>query len=216
MDPKRSDVEAQAGCGYPCEVERGYNCQTIKGAMAKGTRISISLGMFVLLAASLLGPPPAGAQSLAEAARKEKERRANVQDAGPAKSYSTEDLASFHVDRPATEAKPDAASKTDTEDALRAEETARASQKAYWRQRSAGARQAVQDAERHVAMYFKPSQPSKTSRSLKYSTIQLGHGLEDFTPEGRRLRASLAMARQGLDLLEDEARRAGVPPGWVR
>jgi hypothetical protein len=196
---KQSDVQVHSECGYLCDAERGYNCQTIRNAMAQGTRISVSLWVLVLLAASLLGSSPAGAQSLAEAALKEKDRRVKAQAAGPAKSYSTEDLASFHVEQPAAEANLDAVSKAGavpSENASDAERAA-ASKEAYWRQRAFPVRQAVQAAEKQLTEFER----TFTSRRPY---------------EEARLKASLAMARQRLNSLEDEARRAGVPPGWLR
>src|SRR5215813_12094452 len=108
----------------------------------------------VSLQAALLFPLPAAAQNLAEAAAREKERRAKVQATGPVKSYTSDDLASVHVDPPPGEAKtaakprreaPPPPGSPDTDQAERAQK------EAYWRQRAYRARMAVQNAERRVA-----------------------------------------------------------------
>jgi len=65
----------------------------------KFQRPLLSGGAGLALGASLVGPPLAAAEDLAEAARREKERRAKVQATGPVKSYSSEDLEARHVDQ---------------------------------------------------------------------------------------------------------------------
>jgi hypothetical protein len=179
--------------------------------MTQRRRISVSLWVLVLLAASLLASSPAGTHDLGGAARQEKDRRAKAQAGGPAKSYSTEDLASFHADQPIAEGKPAAASKTSTEDALRAEETTRARREAYWRQRGAEARRAIQDAEMQLTEYRRraPPCPVWDLSARRWVTC-------DYDPYLDHLKASLVRARQGLDSLEEEARRAGALPGWLR
>jgi hypothetical protein len=213
MNPllKQSDVQVHSECGDVCDAERGYTCQKIKDVMTQRRRISVSLLVLVLLAASLLASSPAGTHDLGGAARQEKDRRAKALAGGPAKSYSTEDLASFHVDQPSAQGKPAAPSKTSTEDALRAEETTRARSEAYWRQRGAEARRAIQDAEMQLTEYRRRDHPCRVWDLPGRRWITCG-----YDPYLDHLKASLARARQDLDSLEEDARRAGALPGWLR
>jgi hypothetical protein len=194
---KQSDVQFHLECGYLRSAERGYNCQTIKDAMAKGTPILVSLCVLVLLAASLLGPSLARTQDLAEAARKEKDRRAKAQAAGPATSYSTEDLASFHANQrrpPASEwVRVEVPQQRQTsKEWEREEQTER-----YWQRRLFQSRDRVRSAY-----------DGCTSQFYK-------RGIRDFGLNAT-VRGELIRAIQAQEVLEDEARKAGVQPGWVR
>ena len=44
----------------------------------------------------------------------------------------------------------------------------------------------------------------------------LKYGYEDAQAQYKKQAAAVANARQAIEQLRDEARRAGVPPGWLR
>ncbi len=173
-----------------------------------------------VLGAALLASSTSAAQSLGEAARKEKERRAKAPPDASSRSYSTEDLTSFHADGPAPEAPPPPTEKKDrASDAARAgDEHTRAGKEAYWRARAAQARAAVDQAERRV---------ERLDRMANATTIAPRDGIvvrrerwaqnrEKILTALAEARAELGRAREALASLEDEGRRAGALPGWLR
>jgi len=183
-------------------------------------RILLLAGMTGLL----LFPSIAGGQDLAAAARKEKERRARAK-AETTKVYGTDDLA---AGRPAS---PSPATDGNTSAGVGAppggqaaapavsdDSQARARQEAYWRERARVARANLAEAERRFAdldalaartMIAPPDGVVIRRESWAKRREDLLHALE-------QAKSALAAARQALAGLEDEARRAGALPGWLR
>ena len=145
-------------------------------------------------------------QSLGDAARREKERRAKVQKA-PGRSYTDSDLPSHGKAEgaepsaspsPSPSASP-AASASPAED----ESLARRQAEKEWRSRFAGARFRVKEAE--AAAW-------STGVEVVYvNGIPMQQQIRKFE-ETEDLRA----ARKALEDLEEEFRRTGLPPGWSR
>jgi len=147
----------------------------------------------------------ASAQSLGELAEKEKERRKaqSVERPGHTiKVYGQNDVRSAMTvdDTGAVEGDSDkqtaiakTASQTPAVDPQEA-------QKEQWRTRADGLRGDLAAAEKDVRAWE-----------------LLGAGLTAPIPDQLvRARARLAVVKQRVDNLEEEARRAGVPPAWVR
>jgi len=160
----------------------------------RGWTPSIALG--VLLGFS----PLLHAQSLADAAEKERQRRRAIGGAGPV--YTNDDLpltkGSLANDAKA-KAPQAAADATPAGDPAPPEAT-----EASWRQRAQAATARVTRAEARVADLKNRTSPYRVGR---------GPGAEDRIA---RAEDELAKARQALDDLLEAARRAGVPPGWLR
>ena len=55
-----------------------------------------------------------------------------------------------------------------------------------------------------------------TARLAEAEKLNFKHGYNDAQAEYKKRAAAVAGARQAVDRLRDEARRAGVPPGWLR
>ena len=186
-------------------------------------------GLALLLA---LGPAASG-QSLGEAARKEKERRQKAGPTGPA--FTDDDLRGYAEGGPAAKGAargPDksTAGEKGSADKATKEGTARggegAGDEAYWRARAKTARAAVEGAEARVA------QAEAAVRAAPAGGIrqpQPGDALAQVPPpvvkdaEHQAAEAALAAARSDLERakkaladLEEEARRKGVLPGWLR
>jgi hypothetical protein len=156
-------------------------------------------GALVVIAFGLASS--AGAQSLGEAARREKERRAA--DAGKqARVFTDDDLAARRSEpgapaSPATEPAPPAA-----RDEGEAAERERLEKE--WRQRFADARERIRRAEdRAWRDVIEPV--------LSPAGVYVPMRVRKFV-ETEELRA----ARRALEDLEDELRRAGGPAGWGR
>jgi hypothetical protein len=151
------------------------------------------------------GNQVASAQSLGELAAKEKERRKaqSVERAGQTvKVYGQNDVRAAMVADDAAVFEGESGKRTTL--ATTASPTPGAdpqeAQKQQWRTRADALRSELAAAE-------------KDARAWDV----LGPGLTGPTPDqGVRARARLATVKQRLDALEEEARLAGVPPGWVR
>lgn len=158
------------------------------------------LATLVLGASVALSQLSAG-QSLAELAERERERRAR-QARTPAPSYGDADLATRRGDRAPAPPSPTASpsvSPSPGED----EATVRQRQAAEWRTRFAEARQRVFRAE------------ADAWRTVIEVVWVAGIPVQQ---QVRKLEETgeLRQAKQALEDLEEEYRRTGLPPGWVR
>jgi len=191
-----------------------------------------ALACSLLMAGSLL---PVRAQSLAEVARKEEERRKAI--AAPSKVITNADLRP--APRPASSVEPkaddkagdkggdkDAASKDAlAKDAAAAKEPAKDTPKApvkdqaYWTDRVKNVREQLSRDE----MYAEALQ--SRINALTTDWINRDDPAQKRVLEQTRLTAIAELDRlkqripedkKAIDDLQEEARRAGVPPGWLR
>jgi hypothetical protein len=169
------------------------------------TLVVLTLSLTVLAGSAL-------AQSLAEVAAKEKKRRSEVK--GTTQIISEREL---QTGRRATSLPSDSATAGNQEGgAVAGEETATAAEpevderttQAYWQNRVNAANEKI------AALEAKLQSPES----------DWGGGMRtDVNPVGQRnlsqrqeIESELAAARAELAQIQDEARRAGVPAGWVR
>ncbi len=146
------------------------------------------------------------AQSLVEVAKKEKERRKKLA-AEENHSYSERDLKSngLRAAPPASPAKQgeasagddNAAAGTADPNAASAQEQDPAQTEAYWHDKVSAIDKRIQDLETRL------KSPAMTANT---------RGAAD----REKAEKDLAQARGERDALVDEARRKGVPPGWLR
>jgi hypothetical protein len=155
----------------------------------------------VLLAALLALGEAAAGQSMGEAARRERERRAKLPKK-PAPSYTDADLAARPGERapvpsPSPRASAEPAALAEDESAIRAR------QETEWRARFEAARERVRQAE--AAAW------RTVVETVFVSGIPVQQHVRKFeeTPE-------LRAANKALADLEEEFRRTGLPPGWTR
>ena len=209
-----------------------------------------SMMLVMLLAAGA----PLGAQSLAEIAQKEKEKRAakameaSAQTAKPGakapetKVYTVEDLAAY-AEKPAAppasedtgEGAPPPAAEPSTEaGAPRVRQSseeqgsrgsddsaARDRQEQSWRSRAQSARAAVEAAESELAAAQKAKAGLGIGPQLGRNDdplLRAGFNRQVAEAEQRvaRAQSGVAAAKTSLNNLEDEARRSGASPGWLR
>ena len=182
-------------------------------------------GLIVVLLAS-----PAEAQSqppLGEVARKEAERRARIEaerskskPAG-AKTYTNEDL---RKGPPLTTSAPAAKSQTPApargaQDANKPAGADSGRDEKYWRDRITAARAAL---ERH--QIFLDALQSRinaltadfTARDDPAQRALIGIERQRALAELDKVKAEIQQMTQQIADIEEEARRAGVPPGWLR
>jgi hypothetical protein len=185
----------------------------------------MSLARVLVLAAlaCLAVPPLAGAQGLGDASAKENQRRQQSK-APKAKTYTQEELPTLPPtanegalpsgDAGAQPPGPGLTAGT-TPASAPDEETTRAREEDRWRSRVAAARARVDKARRQhqalAAMNLVPGYEyvDAQGRTVIGSVEQLQHMTA--TAKGE-----LDAAEKALDDVLEEARRANVPPGWLR
>jgi hypothetical protein len=161
----------------------------------------------------------AGAQSLADVARKEETRR---KTAPAAKVYTNKDLSGQPADTPTATTPPAAGTPAAASPAATTEEPkdkGPVKDQAYWSTRMKSLQAQVERDENYAdAMQTRinsltadfvnrddPAQRATVERDRQKSIAELA-----------RLKKSIDDGKKAVADLEEEARRAGVPPGWLR
>jgi hypothetical protein len=163
---------------------------------------------------------PLRAQTLADVAKKEQERRKAVPK--PAKVYTNKDLSAL----PAGSAPPPSVAASAAPDAPKADKatpdkdvSGTAKDQAYW----FGRMKAIQDKldrDQTFAEALKTRVNSLTAdfvnRDDPAQRRQIELDRQKAVAEIARLQADIVNGKKAVADLEEEARRAGVPPGWLR
>lgn len=173
----------------------------------------------VALIAALPGPVAAQAPALGEVARKEAERRKATP--APKKAYTNADLPESArvapvpapapaASTPVTEATPQAAD---------AKPQGEERDEAWWRARMAQLREELRRNE--VFLEALQSRINSLSadflnRDDPYQRAKVGEDRAKAAAEMARVTEEVAKGRQAIADLEEEARKSGVPPGWLR
>jgi len=178
------------------------------------------------LAAIVLCSGVAHAQSLGEVAKKEEERRKAVKS--PGKVYTNDDLRRYPVGPPpaAEGAAAEAGAPADPVAAAKAQQGIPAPEKVeekrdetWWKQRIMDAREQLRRSEAFVeAMqtrvnsltndFYARDDPAQRATIWSQRTAALD--------EMDRLTREIADQKKAIADIEEEARREGVPPGWLR
>ena len=178
-------------------------------------RMAVAL---TLLALPLL----AGDQSMGEAARKARERREkNAKEGVKAKSYTQDDvkdappLANDPNKPAASSGPPPTPPSSAGGSSSPVGSTAGGQSEAAWRGRIAGARQRVEDTRKEYEYW--------NGYTMVPGEILVDERDRPVITSIAQLQAKTAAAKKALDgaeravvNLEEEARKAGVPPGWLR
>jgi hypothetical protein len=171
---------------------------------------------------------PLYGQSLADVAKKEEDRRKRVQDSG--KVFTNKDLkpvapapAAPAAASPSADAAGDAKASTAPATAEKTDEKTEAKgdakDRAYWFGRMQGLREQL-DRDRIFAEALQSRINALTAdfaaRDDPAQRSQIGAAREKALAELERLKISIDEGTKAIAALEEEARRAGVPPGWLR
>ena len=185
------------------------------------------LTVLVLVSSAAAG---AAAQSLVEVARQERLRREALArqagpDTAPTRVYTDADLVysgrlTMRVDDQARDAGAESgAAATEPATPAAPPETAGAGDEERWRNRMAEARQALEQAERRAAELQTRVNRLWADFTARDDPAQRAAIEQERAAALDELEATEAeadeLARAIIDL-RDEARRAGVPPGWLR
>ena len=176
--------------------------------------------VFSVILAGLLAPPAGWAQArptLGELAKKEQERRKAVK-APATKVLTTQDVPKG-TPAPAPPAPvegtaPQAAAQKETE---KPQEPAK--DEAWWRQRISQAREELRRNEMFAeALQTRINSLTNdlSSRDDPYQRAKVAEERAKAILELERVKADVEANRKNIAGIEEEARRAGVPPGWLR
>jgi hypothetical protein len=182
------------------------------------------------IAVGLSGSPAASGQTLGEVAKKESERRKAQPQTG--KVYTNKDLPAS-AQKPAT-ANPStetpaqtptdpvaAATEQKAEDGKAPGDKPQGDQKdqAYWKNRMATAREELRRSEMFAeALQTRVNTLNKdfSSRDNPAQRSAIGADRTEALNELTRVKQDVERGKKQIADIEEEARKAGVPPGWVR
>jgi len=185
-----------------------------------------------VIAVGLIAPPAwaQAAQSLADVARKEEERRKSV--TAPAKVYTNKDLNAVPAGSPQPSSAPaatkpgDAAPKTGESDTkgtapkpADADDKGPAKDQKYWAGRLKGLQDKLardQDFADAMPTRINSLTTDFTNRDDPAQRAVIGQNRQKSIAELARLTTSVQDTKKAIADLLEEARRAGVPPGWLR
>ena len=171
----------------------------------------------ILLGAALLAGTSARAQqtpTLGELALKEQERRKALKASGAGKVLTNQDLP-----RGIPPAAPPAAAaaKPTTDAAVKPEEPPK--DEAWWKQRINQEREALRRNEMFAdALQTRINSLTNdfASRDDPYQRAVIAEDRAKAVLELDRVKGEIEQARKKIADIEEEARKAGVPPGWLR
>ena len=171
---------------------------------------------------------PVRAQTLAEVAKQEEERRKNGKSSG--KVYTNDSLkpvpdpppsaASSGQPVPSADAVPTAeADKADTKPTVADKPAGEVKDRAYWSKRMSGAREELErDRVLVEALQSRVNALTAdfTGRDDPAQRARVATERDKAIAELERMKGSVASRLKAIADLEEEARRAGVAPGWLR
>jgi hypothetical protein len=189
------------------------------------------------LATLLLGAFVASAQtpSLAEVARREEERRKTTKPAtkvltnkdlpavaSPGTATPNQAQAPAPAEAPKTDANtsgPDKTGKTANQDQEKGKDKDEAWWKAWWAARIAEPRNALRRDEvllDALQARINALTSDFTGRDDPAQRSRIGEDRQKALAEMERIKTEITDLKKQIEDIEEEARRAGVPPGWVR
>jgi hypothetical protein len=158
----------------------------------------------------------AGAQSLADVARKEEARRQKL--AAPAKVYTDADVQKFAQATPAAQTAATTVTALDANGKPLGQQAAAQglpADEAGWRARLQSARDGI-DRNRLLLSALEQQSRAAARRAGVPEGEEAPDDRSGRAAEIKRLKAEMDTFRATLANAEEDARKAGVPPGWVR
>lgn len=177
------------------------------------TAFGLALGLALHAGAALAQQP-----SLVELARKEQERKKALK-AVPSKVYSDKDLPKSPAVPPVASAVPAETAAPIAAEPKPAEEKKDDKDEAYWRNRITQARESLRRAEAFAeALQSRINALSAdvVNRDDPYQRAKIADDRVKAIAELQRVQTEIEQSKKAISDIEEEARQAGVPPGWVR
>jgi len=184
------------------------------GEMSRKSVLAAVLGV------ALLAPASARAwqnPSLGELALKEQERRKALKASGAGKVVTNDDLPRGTVPVPPPAAAAPATEPKAEDKTNKPEEPAK--DEAWWKARMSQEREALRRNEMFaVALQTRINSLTNdfAARDDPYQRAQISEERVKAIQEMDRLKTEVEVSKKKLADIEEEARRAGVPPGWLR
>ena len=180
-------------------------------------QVRLALVVAVVVGAVFAAPAAAQAPPLAEVAKKEQERRKAQKPTG--KVYTKKDLPETAQvpPPPATAAAPAAAEQKPAEPQPKLDGDAK--DEAWWRNRIAAAREELRRSEAFAeALQSRINALSAdfVNRDDPFQRARIGLDRDKAIAELARVTDEIARGKKQIEDIEEEARKAGVPPGWLR
>ena len=176
------------------------------------------LAGFLMTFAGATAAQAQGTQSLGELALKEQERRKALKAAG--KVLSNADLPKITTaPTPKTLPEADAAAAKPNPGEQKPKPAEEERDEAWWRQRMSAMREELRRNEMFAeALQTRINSLTNdfSSRDDPYQRARLAEDRQKAMLEMDRVKADIDLQKKKISDAEDEARRAGVPPGWVR
>jgi hypothetical protein len=177
-------------------------------------RLSIKVFFAVLVVAFAA---PAAAQSLGDVAKKEEARRKKVAKAG--KVYTNDSLKPSDRSEPSSSGTPGVSAPSPSAPETPAASDSPKRDEKYWRERMAAARDGLERSkafEEALQSRINALTADFTSRDDPYQRQVVGQNRQKALAELDRVKSDIAKYQKQIVDTEEEARRAGVPPGWLR
>lgn len=198
--------------GLPiCLMSQNFPFLRVSAVVALGLSMILALPAAVLAAQN----PP-----LAEVARKEQERRKARPSAS--KVYTNSDLPKSAIHPEPVVPSPPAATPAEAERAAEPSPPAQPQEvrdEAWWRARITDAREAVRRNEvfaEALQSRINALHRDFVSRDNPVQRRQIAQERAEALDELARVRQEIEAAKTQIADIEEEARKAGVPPGWLR
>jgi hypothetical protein len=179
-------------------------------------RVVTGLAALVLLLSPVMAFAQSTQPSLGEIARREAERRKAIK--APGKVYTDKDkppAAPGAAALPPPVAYPAGAKPEDE----KAEDKKDEKDEAWWRNRITAAREQLRRDEMFIAALQSQINGLSTdfvNRDDPFQRAKIGEDRQKALAEQDRLTKDIADVKKQIADIEEEARRAGVPPGWLR
>jgi hypothetical protein len=188
--------------------------------------LAVLVGLLVAVASST--PVAAQAPTLGDVARKEQERRKNLPAA--TKVYTNKDLPKSAIrpegaapaapaEEPSTPLSAEGAAKPGPAEEKQPEAPAAGGDEAAWKKRMGDAREELRRNEMFAeALQTRINSLSQDLRS-RDDPAQRGRiagDRKDAIAELARVKQAIESGKKSIADIEEEARKAGVPPGWLR
>jgi hypothetical protein len=190
----------------------------------KWVRISIMMRVLAVALLSIGVVDLAAGQSLGDVARKEAERRKTVKSSG--KVYTNDTLkpapppSNVPAEPQAQAAEPSSSAPSTSEPAPSGSEGGNAKgDESTWRKRMAEAREALARSETFAAALQNQLNSLATDFVNRDDPVQrsaIATNRDKVAAELDRVKKEIAAQTKAIAAIQEEARRAGVPAGWVR
>jgi DNA repair exonuclease SbcCD ATPase subunit len=176
--------------------------------------LGLALALCVRGGAALAQQP-----SLVELAQKEHERKKTVKTA-PSKVFTDKDLPKPTAPPPvASTVPPVAPTPVPAEQKPAEDKKDDQNDEASWRTRMTQAREALRRAEAFadaLQSRINALATDMVNRDDPYQRAKIAEDRQKALAELQRVQTEIEQAKKDISGIEEEARRAGVPPGWIR